>query len=230
MPYAGMYLSMNLKNGQMICLSLAHMDFEECLQYAASESMVEFRFDLLEIGPSRVISLVGRAKRCISTCRQGNMSQENRFLLLQTALEAGTDYIDLDMDSDLESMRDLVPTARSKNCDVILSHHDFEKTPQADELDGILRKAVDNGADVVKIACHVNRTEDIVSLMGLYRHKCRKVILGMGEKGLITRVAAPLLGAEFTFASAGEGRETAPGQISKGKLKDLLAALNYKPK
>ncbi len=44
------------------------------------------------------------------------------------------------------------------------------------------------------------------------------VIIGMGEKGVITRVAAPMLGAEFTFASAETGKETAPGQISKERL------------
>jgi 3-dehydroquinate dehydratase type I len=203
------------------------MDFEECLQYAAREAMVEFRFDLLDVGPSRVISLVGRARRCIATCRQGGMNQENRFLLLQTALEAGSDYIDLDMETDLEMMKELLPTARSKSCDLILSYHDFDKTPQAGELEDIVKKALDMGADVVKLACQVNRTDDIINLLGLYRLKCRKVILGMGAKGVITRVAAPLLGAEFTFASAGEGMETAPGQISKEKLIDMLKDLNF---
>lgn len=210
----------------MICVSLANMDFEGCLQMAVREPLVEFRFDLLDIGPSKVISLVSKAKRCISTCRQGTMSEENRFLILQTALEAGTDYIDFDLESDMDFMKDLLPTARSKGCDVILSYHDFQKTPQADELDQIVKNAVAAGADIVKVACKVNKSEDLVSLFQLYRHKFRKVILGMGEKGLITRVAAPLLGAEFTFASAGEGLESAPGQISKERLESILAQLH----
>jgi 3-dehydroquinate dehydratase len=48
------------------------------------------------------------------------------------------------------------------------------------------------------------------------------VPIGMGEQGVITRIAAPLLGAEFTFA-APEGKPgTAPGQISKEKLHSIL--------
>ena len=209
----------------MICVSLANMDFEDCLQMAVKEPLVEFRFDLLDIGPSRVISLVSRAKSCISTCRQGSMSEENRFLILQTALEAGSDYVDFDLESDLDFMKELLPTARSKGSDVILSYHDFQKTPQADELDQIVHRAIEAGADVVKVACQVNKADDLVNLLHLYRHKVRKVVIGMGEKGIITRVAATLLGAEFTFASAGEGRETAPGQISKERLESILAQI-----
>ena len=210
----------------MICVSLANMDFEECLQATVREPLVEFRFDLLDIGPSRVISLVSKAKHCISTCRQGTMSEDNRFLILQTALEAGTEYVDFDLESDMDFMKELIPTARSKGCDVILSYHDYQKTPQADELDQIVNNAVEAGADVVKVACQVNKSDDLVNLFQLYRHKFRKVVLGMGEKGLITRVAATLLGAEFTFASPGEGQETAPGQISKERLESILAQLH----
>jgi len=48
------------------------------------------------------------------------------------------------------------------------------------------------------------------------------VIIGMGEQGVISRIAAPMLGAEFTFAAAGVGQETAPGQISKDKLLSII--------
>ena len=206
----------------MICVSLAHMDFDTCLQYAGMEPFVEFRFDLLDVGPAQVISLVSKSNRCIATCRPGKHNEKNRFLILQTALEAGADYIDLDMESDLHFMEELIPTARSKGCDMILSYHDFQKTPQAEELERIVKDCRDAGADLVKVACQVNQTEDLVNLFHLYRHNFRMVVIGMGEKGIISRVAAPLLGAEFTFASAGDGQETAPGQISKERLKSIL--------
>ncbi len=48
------------------------------------------------------------------------------------------------------------------------------------------------------------------------------VIIGMGEKGVISRIAAPMLGAEFTFAAPEAGKETAPGQISKDKLLSII--------
>ena len=47
------------------------------------------------------------------------------------------------------------------------------------------------------------------------------VVLGMGEMGKITRIMAPFLGAEFTFAAMDEGKETAPGQIPYLKMKEI---------
>ena len=206
----------------MICVSLAHMDFDTCLRYAGNEPFVEFRFDLLDAGPAQVISLVSKSRRCIATCRHGKMTENNRFMILQTALEAGADFVDLDLESDLHFIEDLIPTARSKGSDVIVSYHDFEKTPQAEELERIVSDCRTAGADLVKIACQVNQREDLVHLFHLYRHNVRMVVIGMGEKGVISRVAAPFLGAEFTYASPGDGQETAPGQISKERLQHLL--------
>ena len=88
-------------------------------------------------------------------------------------------------------------------------------TAQYDEF----RKA---GADIVKIASHVSRAEDLQNLFKLYRKDCRMVIIGMGKLGVISRIAAPLLGAEFTFAAPEAGKETAPGQISKDKLLSII--------
>ena len=212
----------------MICVSLANMEFDDCLKRTVMEPFVEFRFDLLDVGPAKVISLVSKAKKCISTCRQGKMSEQNRFLLLQTALEAGTDFIDFDIESDIDFMQDLLPTARSKGCDVIISYHDFQKTPQPEELEQIVQSCISAGADIVKVACQVNKTDDLVHLLHLCGHKFRKVVIGMGDKGIISRVAAPLMGAEFTFASAGEGLETAPGQISKERIQSILEQIQAK--
>ena len=47
----------------------------------------------------------------------------------------------------------------------------------------------------------------------------------MGNKGRITRVAAPLLGSPFTFASLSKGKETAEGQIEKDTLEQMMRLL-----
>ena len=75
---------------------------------------------------------------------------------------------------------------------------------------------------MVKIASQVNHTEDLQNLLKLYNSELRMVIIGMGEMGVISRIAAPMLGAEFTFAAAGAGQETAPGQISKEQLLSII--------
>jgi 3-dehydroquinate dehydratase len=47
----------------------------------------------------------------------------------------------------------------------------------------------------------------------------------MGKEAQITRIAAPLLGAPFTYAALESGRETAPGQLDKDTLAALLKLL-----
>jgi 3-dehydroquinate dehydratase len=47
----------------------------------------------------------------------------------------------------------------------------------------------------------------------------------MGEAGKLTRIIAPFLGAEFTFAFADDFKSTAPGQISYSRMKSILSNL-----
>jgi 3-dehydroquinate dehydratase-1 len=47
----------------------------------------------------------------------------------------------------------------------------------------------------------------------------------MGPKGRLTRVVAPLLGSQFTYASAAGGKETAEGQIEREELEKIMEAL-----
>lgn len=82
------------------------------------------------------------------------------------------------------------------------------------------------GADVAKVATQVNSKADNARLLSLYSNEKALVVLGMGEKGKITRLIASLLGAEFTFASMDDGEATAPGQISYSKMKTLIENLN----
>jgi 3-dehydroquinate dehydratase-1 len=52
----------------------------------------------------------------------------------------------------------------------------------------------------------------------------------MGDAGKITRIIAPLLGAEFTFASMDGFETTAPGQISYSRMKSILSNLEEEMK
>jgi len=47
------------------------------------------------------------------------------------------------------------------------------------------------------------------------------VSFAMGHLGLVSRILCPLVGGYFTYASLGEGRESAPGQLTVGHLKKI---------
>src|SRR5205085_7813874 len=54
------------------------------------------------------------------------------------------------------------------------------------------------------------------------KHGDKHSVIGMcmGEQGIISRVLGVRAGSVFTFASAGPGEETAPGQITARELKE----------
>jgi len=206
----------------MICIPLGGIEFESLMSMARKEAFVEFRFDLLMLSLDQVSEVVKAANSCIATCRPGKMDGADREEILKTAILSGADYVDIEVESEKTFINEIILSAKSHDSAIIISYHNFEGTPPMPELEQIVRDCRKAGADVVKVACQVNNTGDLQNLFKLYNRDLRMVIIGMGEKGIISRIAAPLMGAEFTFAAAEAGQETAPGQISKDKLLSII--------
>ena len=206
----------------MICIPLGGMGFDECMSMARKEAFVEFRFDLLSLSLDQVKEVVNAANSCIATCRPGNMDDLQRLEILKTAIQSGADYVDIEVESDKAFLNEISRTARIGDTAIIVSYHNFEGTPPLPELEQIVGMCRMAGADVVKIASQVNHTRDLQNLFKLYNPELRMVIIGMGEMGVISRIAAPMLGAEFTFAAPEAGKGTAPGQINRDKLLSIL--------
>ncbi len=206
----------------MICVPLGGIGFDDCMSMARKEAFVEFRFDLLSLNLEQVKEVVNAANSCIATCRPGKMEEADRQEILQTAIISGADYVDIEVESDRAFISEIILTARTNDTDIIISYHNFEGTPLLGELEQIVSACRKAGADVVKIASQVNNAGDLQNLFKLYEPELRMVIIGMGVQGVISRIAAPLLGAEFTFAAAETGQETAPGQITKDKLLSII--------
>jgi len=108
---------------------------------------------------------------------------------------------------------------------VILSYHNYEETPELEELETIIKNCFAQGCDVVKIVTLVRVNRDNSKILSLYRHPGRLIAFGMGDLGKITRIVAPFLGAEFTYAAMDEGDSTAPGQIRYTLLKEFIASI-----
>jgi len=141
------------------------------------------------------------------------------------AIEAGAAFVDVEVESDDEYKNTIVEKARSAGCRIIVYYHNFEKTPQRVELEHILNWCFGSGADIAKIACRVNSEKDNARLLGLLNETRSLVVAGIGDKGKISRVVAPLLGSPFTYASLIAGKETAEGQIDKETLKRIFQTL-----
>lgn len=105
---------------------------------------------------------------------------------------------------------------------VIVSHHDFEKTP--DDLEKLYETLSKTKARVIKIATQANEITDCIKhfqLLEPAKKEGRELIpIAMGEKGKITRILAPSRGAFLTYAALDEEHANAPGQITAKDLRE----------
>ncbi|MBN1131430.1 MAG: type I 3-dehydroquinate dehydratase [Bacteroidales bacterium] len=208
----------------MICVSIRSSGQLSLIE-GKDIKLVELRLDLIEEPPGRLFPQIDVNLQTIATCRPGNSKEHERFGLLQEAITLGADFIDLEIETPPGVISRLKKHARENNCQLILSWHDFKKTPGKADLQSIIGDCYAKGADIAKIACMVHKKDDILNLMSLYELPGRKVVLGMGKMGAITRIVAPFLGSEFTYASTSGEEETAPGQLTVDELLTIFNIL-----
>ncbi len=140
------------------------------------------------------------------------IDDEKRFEIYEK-VASSVDAIDVELSS-YELTKKVLPLCRQNNILLISSYHNFEQTPEMDELEEILSKGKAIGADIVKIAAYANSKDDLARLMEFtIKNKNASVItISLGEIGLISRIANPSLGSLMTYGFVQES--TAPGQIS----------------
>jgi len=210
----------------MICISLINKSFNECLEIVTQEQLVEIRIDKLKLSLEETGKLFRASATLVATCRKEELSDQDRHGHLAMAVFSGASYVDIDSQTDDSFREELIQLAISKNCRVIVSYHNFDSTPSYEELAEIADQCIQKGGNVAKIACMVRSEEDVIKLLSLYKLDIPIISIGMGEMGKITRVAAPYLGAEFTYASYEPGMEAAAGQISREDMKQIFDLLN----
>ncbi len=204
----------------MICVSLAGISFQECVKWIAKTEFAEIRIDQLDLSDDQFGSLFAMKKKTIATCRPGK-DDDQRLALLKLAIESGAGYVDIEYESDATFRTELLNYAHSHNTLAIISYHNFDLTPSGDELEKIIKQSFKWGADRAKITTTANSREDCSRVMALYENHQNIIAFCMGKIGTITRVAAPLLGADFTYASISKALATAPGQLTVDGFMDV---------
>ncbi|HPJ96797.1 MAG TPA: type I 3-dehydroquinate dehydratase [Syntrophales bacterium] len=154
-----------------------------------------------------------------------------RWEVLQDAVRRGAAYVDVELedgDDEISALKDLILQngCRTK---LVCSHHDFQKTPSLKGLKSLYQACVKKGADVVKIVPYARSAEDNIRAFQLLAWATEQekdiVAFCMGEKGRLSRIAAPLFGAAFTFAALDENSAVAPGQIAAKDMVKILGIL-----
>ena len=113
----------------------------------------------------------------------------------------------------------------------IVSFHKYDGALSIPEMGRILEQEIFSGASVCKIVTTAKKIEDNLAALNFVSAKSSRVKLVcfcMGEKGKVSRLLSPMFGAYFTFASLGQGSETAAGQMTIEQMKAAYDLLGQK--
>lgn len=209
----------------MICIALGNLSYDDCLHAVNTLNFAEIRLDLLELTHEQVAAVFSANANLIATCRPGKYDDDERQRLLLKAIAFGAAYVDIEMDAADSFKQAVIQAARARGTKIIISYHDFEKTPLREELEYVVHWCSEFNPDIIKISCMVRSPRDNARLLGLLDTDKRMLVVGMGEQGKISRVVSPLLGSFCTFASYAADKSTAPGQLFKDDIEELLARI-----
>ncbi len=215
----------------VVIVALSDRDLRANLEKARKlkVDLVEARIDLLEsMNWCSFLDIIADfGFYAVSTLRPSweggkmGISEVERLELFEKVIgHPATGAVDVELKSEILS--DVIAIARENGKKVIVSYHDFEKTPSTEEMEDILERAASTGADVVKVAFMGKSKEDasrVCCVLSRFRKK-EKVFMVMGEEGSFTRVVGFSFGSLMTYTFF--GKPVAPGQIEAERLVYLL--------
>jgi 3-dehydroquinate dehydratase/shikimate dehydrogenase len=211
-----------------------------CAESARKDSgFIEFRLDALPKPAAALPELKAflarhREVTAIATCRRksfgghftGSLNSEIELLL--KAAEAGAQIVDLEVESAEQATRPQLAKFRAAlrvaGAALLISSHDFSRTRRRDGLNQTAQRIAAFEPEFVKVVSTARSLADNLSILRMVEDQslnAHVVGIAMGEEGLISRTLSPRAGAAFTFASAAEGAETAPGQVAARTLLDI---------
>jgi 3-phosphoshikimate 1-carboxyvinyltransferase len=220
----------------MVLTSIRERGFAAVMEALELTEAAEIRLDFCDLTKEETINIFSGDKWLIATCRPSELISDNEVVSkLKSALTGAArstypdrKFIDLDIDSPEFVKERISRIVKDSGAKLILSHHDFERTPSVEILEEIIVQML-NHADIAKIAVMANSTQDGAAIMDLYRKFPPERLLAfcMGDKGRFTRRLCLELGAPFSYASLNDKSETAPGQFTYSELKKILCPENF---
>ncbi len=223
------------------------MEFDSFVLVAATDSLrsverarehadaIEFRMDLCENPREQLESYDGELS-VLATNRWnaegGNATDDAaRLALLEWAVEQpAVAAIDVEFDAlDDPEWRSLVADARAAGVRVVVSAHDFERTPSRAVMNEQLHEAGKHG-DCAKLAVTATDRRDVLDLLSVTETRTAAgetvATMAMGAVGQHSRAVAPLYGSRIGYAPVAPDAATAPGQYTLKTLSQLVRTLS----
>lgn len=189
--------------------------FELWLDYISDVSL-DFIEDLIKNFDGKIIFLFRRQGLAAP-----KMTFQKRMQLISTIADSHC-LLDLDISQrqELELVKGL------KKIRLIVSYHNYKQTPSQQKLETIIQDISKYNPEIIKISTFCSKNSDAHQIMDLQSQlnekKIKHIILGMGEKGVITRIAGAITGNEMNFTPLSRKDVSAGGQLVKSNLEKIL--------
>jgi len=198
------------------------------LKKALSKSdFAEIRFDYLKKSDIPIVleSSKKNLSRCVCTLRpksEGGLfvgKEDERKSILRLIAEYNPFLLDVEFNT-IQKDKKLASYLKKSKCKLLISWHDFKKTPNESQLKSRFNK-MRKFSNVVKIVTVAKNVSDASRLLSLYsiKSKNKTVAFCMGDQGKFSRILCLHLGSPFTYVSL--GKAIAPGQFSVDEIKSL---------
>ena len=213
------------------CVSIAEktpQKIKQTLKIALKKSdFVEVRFDFLNVEQiPKALELIKKdLNRIVCTLRpktEGGVfpgNEKERIAILKLIAEYNPFLLDVEFNT-LKKNAQLTKYLKSTKTKLLISWHDFKKTPNTTELKKKIMQ-MSKFSNNVKIVSTAKTTDDATRMLELYAKKGENNLISfaMGDRGRISRILCLYLGSPYTYVSL--GKAVAPGQFSVDEIKKI---------
>ena len=147
-------------------------------------------------------------------------SEKERISIIKLISEYNPYLLDVEYNT-LKKNKELLKYLKSTKTKLLVSWHDFKKTPKTTELQNKI-KQMSKFSSNVKIVSTAKSTDDSTRMLELYSKKGKNNLISfaMGDAGKISRILCLYLGSPYTYVSL--GKAVAPGQFSIDEVNNII--------
>lgn len=218
----------------LIVASLTDTDVvKDTVEVVSFADIVELRVDMFELRnlkeiENTFIKAAGLFKKhIIGTVRdisEGGMFEFKDRLKVYLTIARYCSYVDIEIYHE-DLIMAFKQNYKVENIKIIASYHNFSETPDDLFLQELLKKSINIGANITKIAVLPNKPDDVERMLKFTETNSDKhiITLCMGELGRDSRVTSGLYGSLMTYGYVAQ--KTAPGQIYIPELRKEIDSL-----
>ena len=215
------------------CVSIAENSsykIKQNLKDALKKSdYAEIRFDFLKTDeiPKTLETIKNDLKRVVCTLRPKSEGgkfeggEKERISILKLIAEYNPFLLDVEFNT-IKENKELAKYLKSTKTKLLISWHDFKKTPKFSELKNMMSQMTKFSHNV-KIVTTAKSVDDSTRTLQLYSKngKNNLIAFAMGDNGRISRILCLYLGSPYTYVSL--GKPVAPGQLSRDEVKKIIS-------